>query len=436
MEPESFIAESAESKRVLQLANRVADTTINVLITGEQGVGRQTLARYIHKKSTRSSASFESVSVGASPAADLANTLFGQGTGASTRASSRTSHMALLRRADGGTLLLQNIEDMPLALQPMLLNFIQAREFLPAGARRRIRVDTRLMGTASPLLKEYVAQGRFRVDLFYRLSIYPIEIPPLRMRRDDILPLARHFIQLVSPDRHRDISVPAMERLLEYPWPGNVQELKNVITRACLLSRSSSIDANDLSLEAIRPRPAAEQLVHELTPRLQDAERQLNTLVARTIIAAPIWQGRRFATQSDLCFVLMPFSDDLDVQKVYVEYVKPTVEACALRCLRADNVYGVSGIMQSIWEAINQSRVIIADVTGRNPNVFYELGIAHTLGKPVVMMTQSMNDVPFDLKHLRCIVYDYKPRAIERFQDTLTKTLTTVLETPPTDVEA
>jgi hypothetical protein len=210
---------------------------------------------------------------------------------------------------------------------------------------------------------------------------------------------------------------------------------KNVITRACLLSRGSSIDGTDLALDPIRPRPAAEQLVHELTSRLEDAKRKFNALEARTIIAAPIWQGRRFTTQPDLCFVLMPFADVFDTQKVYSEYVKPTVEACGLRCLRADDVYGVSGVMQSIWEAINQSRVIIADVTGRNANVFYELGIAHTLGKPVVIMTQSMNDVPFDLKHLRCIVYEYKPRTIERFQDSLTKTLTMVLETPATDVE-
>ncbi len=93
-------------------------------------------------------------------------------------------------------------------------------------------------------------------------------------------------------------------------------------------------------------------------------------------------------------------------------------------------------MMQSIWETINKSRVIIAEMTNRNPNVFYQLGVAHALGKPVVMVTQSMDDVPFDLKHLRCIVYEYRPRAIERFQDTLARTLTTVLQTPVTDVDA
>lgn len=105
------------------------------------------------------------------------------------------------------------------------------------------------------------------------------------------------------------------------------------------------------------------------------------------------------------------------------------MERCGLRCERADDIYGISGIMQSVWESINRAQVIIADLTERNPNVFYELGIAHTLGKPVIMITQSMDYVPFDLRHLRCVVYDFKPGRIQKFEVILEKTIKTILST-------
>ena len=329
--------------------------------------------------------------------------------------------------------MLQNVEDMPLSVQPSLLRLLQEQQLRPVGARRPVYVDVRVIATASPLLKEHVEHGRFRADLYYRLNVIPIHIPPLRERRDDILPLARHFIELASPKERKELSLHAIEMLLEYPWPGNVQELKNVITRACLLSRRKTIESDDLSLDPIKPRSASEQIIQELKYRLVNAEQQIQMYSASTIFASPIWAGRRIKTESDLCFVLMPFDDVQDVQRVYIEYVKPTVEKCGLRCVRADDIYSVSGIMQSIWEAINKSRVIIAEMSNRNPNVFYELGIAHILGKPVIMITQSMDDVPFDLKHLRCIKYEYKPHAIGHFQSALTGTLTTILQTPVTD---
>lgn len=123
----------------------------------------------------------------------------------------------------------------------------------------------------------------------------------------------------------------------------------------------------------------------------------------------------------------MPFSEQQDLQTVYREHIAAVVKRIGFRAVRADDIYDISGVMQSVWEGINKARFIIADVTSSNPNVFYELGIAHTLGKPVIMLTQSMDYVPFDLRHRRCIVYDYKPKAIDRFERALEKTIRTVI---------
>lgn len=325
---------------------------------------------------------------------------------------------------------MQNLEDTPSVAQGALLEMIQMGEVKPVGAAEAVPFDARVVATTSPILEDLVAQGRFRADLFYRLNIIPIHIPPLRERHEDILPLARHFIDLASPSTIKELSVSAMDLLLEYPWPGNVQQLKNVITRACLLTGDSQISEHDLALDRLRPRPAADQIISHLKSKLSEVERQINTMAALSIAATPIWQGRRFNINNDLCFVLMPFAQEMDLQRVYLNHVKPTVEGCGLRCIRANDIYGVSGIMQSIWEAINSSRVIIAEMTGKNPNVFYEPGIAHTIGKPVIMITQSIDDVPFDLKHLRCIEYEYKPHTINILTDTLVKTLNDVLRTP------
>jgi nucleoside 2-deoxyribosyltransferase len=123
----------------------------------------------------------------------------------------------------------------------------------------------------------------------------------------------------------------------------------------------------------------------------------------------------------------MPFSDTRELQAVYRDHVKPVIERLGLKCERADDIYDVSGIMQSVWDCINRARFVVADLTERNANVFYELGIAHTLGKPVIMITQSIEFVPFDLRHLRCITYSYTPRGAAQLELTLERTIRTIL---------
>jgi len=323
------IAQSETMRHALELLEMAAPLKSPILLIGESGVGRQTLGRLVHEKSPKSRGPFVAVNLAAIPESDILASLFGHIPSLST-----IPRVGLATAARGGTLLLQKIEDTPFVAQGVLLEMIQMGEVEPVGAAEAVSFDARVVATSTPILEDYVTQSRFRTDLFYRLNVIPIQIPPLRERREDILPLARHFIDLASPSGTKDLSVSAMNLLLEYSWPGNVQQLKNA------------------------------------------------------------------------------------------------VKSCDLRCIRADDIYGVSGIMQSIWEAINSSRVIIAEMTDRNPNVFYELGIAHTLGKPVIMITQSIDDVPFDLKHLRCIEYEYKPHAIKSFTDALIKTLNNVLRTP------
>ena len=165
----------------------------------------------------------------------------------------------------------------------------------------------------------------------------------------------------------------------------------------------------------------------EARHQIELLQTELEAIRATSIAAQPIWQGRGFPTRYDYCFVLMPFGDVRDLQAVYRDHVKAVIERCGLRCERADDIYDVTGVMQSVWEGINRARLVVADLTERNPNVFYELGIAHTLGKPVIMLTQSIDFVPFDLRHLRCIEYSYTPRGADQLEQALERTIKTVL---------
>lgn len=231
--------------RSLQRARAAATAGADVLIEAESGTGKELLARYIHDSSDRSGKPFVAVNCAAVPETLLESELFGHGRGAFTGAVG--SRPGKFESADGGTILLDEIGEMPLNLQPKLLRALQEREFERLGEGRSVRVDIRVIATTNVSLAEMVERGQFRADLYYRLNVIPLSLPPLRERRDDIPVLARHFaeqfaaqLQLGVPRLHPDF----LNRLQSHTWPGNVRELGNFMRRVITLSGTLDIDAH------------------------------------------------------------------------------------------------------------------------------------------------------------------------------------------------
>jgi two-component system response regulator FlrC len=223
------------SRHLMELARRVARTECTVLISGESGTGKEVLARYIHRHSLRAGGSFVAINCAAIPDNMLEALLFGWERGAFTGAHG--AHAGKFEQAQGGTLLLDEISEIPLGLQAKLLRVLQEHEVERLGARAPIQLDVRVLATTNRRLREEVAAGRFREDLYYRLNVFPLAPVPLRQRREDVLPLAMRLLAQHSrpgariPALHPD----AAQRLLTYPWPGNVRELDNVMQRALVL---------------------------------------------------------------------------------------------------------------------------------------------------------------------------------------------------------
>jgi energy-coupling factor transporter ATP-binding protein EcfA2 len=413
---DAFRGAGAQISKIRDLVRRIAVTELSALIVGEPGTGKSSLARAIHQLSVRRSGPFVQISSGNVPRELASAELFGFVKGAFTGAV--RTRAGLVETAEGGTLYLDGLEDASLEMQALLLGFVADRRFTKLGASREQTADVRLISSVRP-----DALNSLRPDLRDRLSGVVINIPPLRSHPEDIPELAETVVRTLGT---HIISDNAMKRMMSYSFPGNVRELQAALQRAVVLASSSTIQEEDLGLEE-RLTSSSGVATDTLQAELREAHGQLDVYQRAAIIASPIWQGRNFTPEPDYCFVLMPFSSTRDLPAVYDNHVKLVLERCGLRCERADDIHDISGIMQSVWESINRARLIVAEMTERNPNVFYELGIAHTLGKQVIMITQSMDFVPFDLKHLRCIVYDYKPNRIEQFEAALEKTVKTVL---------
>ena len=234
------VAADPASLSIIALADRLARTDIPVLINGPTGTGKEVLSTFIHRRSTRADQPFIAVNCAAIPETMLEAMLFGHEKGSFTGANAAGE--GFFRAADGGTLLLDEIAEMPLSLQAKLLRALQEGEVVPIGATRPIKVDVRIIACANRDLPHEVAEGRFRADLYYRLNVFPIEMPPLRERRADIAPLAFAMLlrHVAKGDRVPWIGDAAIATLAEYPWPGNVRELENVMRRALLLSQGES----------------------------------------------------------------------------------------------------------------------------------------------------------------------------------------------------
>ncbi len=287
--PISIIANSVATQRCFNLAERVSRTDVSVLISGESGTGKEVVARFIHDRSSRANGAFIAINCAAIPEHMLEAILFGHEKGAFTGAHQMREGKFEL--ANGGTLLLDEISEMPVALQAKLLRVLQERELERVGGKRTIAVDVRVIATTNRDLKASIAAGAFREDLFYRLSVFPLQLEPLRARRHDIAPLAEYFLAKYGQYcAGASLSPAALDALSAHDWPGNVRELENVIQRALVLWTGDPIEPVDLGFESAPVNPAT------AGERLSLDERMLNTEVEIVTEVLRDHRGRRDAT--------------------------------------------------------------------------------------------------------------------------------------------
>ena len=247
----TLIAESPAMKKILKEVEQVAQSNANVFITGESGTGKEVIAHAIHSLSHRSNKPYIRVNCAAVPEALVESEFFGHEKGAFTGANNK--HQGRFELADGGSLLLDEITEVPIGLQAKLLRAIQEQEFERVGGTKMIRVDVRLISTSNRDIRQAIEDKVLREDLYYRLNVVPIQLPPLRERPEDILPLAHHFLSTLCKQNHKNpksLSKSAERKLLDYRWPGNVRELANIIERVIVLDAADQIEAEHIHLES------------------------------------------------------------------------------------------------------------------------------------------------------------------------------------------
>jgi two-component system response regulator AtoC len=277
-----------EMQPVFRLIERVGRTDCTVLVRGETGSGKELIARAIHELSPRARGPFLALNCATLSPTLLESELFGHRRGAFTGAVS--DHDGVLRRAHGGTLLLDEVAEIPLQLQARLLRVLEDRTFVPVGGTKPIRVDVRLVSATHRALRREVAEGRFRDDLRYRLRVVPVYLPPLRARSGDVAALLWHFIDRFNQQGWRrvdGVSAPAMEACLGYPWPGNVRELRNVVEHAFIVGEGPVLEVADLPPELRGEPPPG------------DGPPSLRTVERETILAALVRHGGRRGQAAD-----------------------------------------------------------------------------------------------------------------------------------------
>lgn len=289
VETRAVLYQSDAMERVITMVDQIAASDASVLITGDSGTGKEVIARYIHEESKRKDKPFISVNCAAIPENLLESELFGHEKGAFTGALNR--RIGKFEEANKGTLLLDEISEMDLKLQAKLLRAIQEREFDRVGSNKPIKVDIRILATSNRDMMQFIKEGKFREDLYYRLNVISIDLPPLHAREGDIVLLADHFIEKYSKANGippRPLSDKAKTKLDAYDWPGNVRELENTMHRAILMASGSEIDERAIVLpdmddeEIFDDSPVA--LAHSNNaPQVSTQDKQLSTLIGRTV---------------------------------------------------------------------------------------------------------------------------------------------------------
>lgn len=281
-----IVADSPQMKEALRLVQRVAPSDTSVLITGESGVGKEMIAQAVHRLSSRADKPFIDLNCAALQDTLLESELFGYEAGAFSGA--RTRKLGLFEIADGGTLFLDEIMEMPMQLQSKLLRALETRSFFRVGGVKKVEVDVRLLAATNRDKEQAIAEGVFRADLMYRINSFEINIPPLRERREDIEPLARHLLHKLAGHNEPELSPAAIDALREFSWSGNVRQLRNCLERAILLSDNGTITPRELPPEIVyrtekssfsvsynAPQAASATSFHNASPaNLRDVERQ------------------------------------------------------------------------------------------------------------------------------------------------------------------
>lgn len=257
---------------VYQLAKQVAQTNASVLLSGESGTGKEVIARYIYDNSARSTKPFIAINCAAIPDNMLEALLFGYEKGSFTGAHQASE--GKFEQANGGTLLLDEVSEMPLGLQAKILRVLQEKEVERLGSKKTIALDVRIIATTNKDLKLAVAKNEFRGDLYFRLNVFPISLPPLRNRKNDIVHFASYFVDKYSQSQGCTLSKKALNKLLNYRWPGNVRELENVIQRACIVSPSDIILPEHIFLEEIDINSDNTDKSLELSETLESTEHE------------------------------------------------------------------------------------------------------------------------------------------------------------------
>lgn len=276
LEIENMIAQDKNTLQAVLLAGKVAPLDATVMLLGETGVGKEVFAKHIYQNSNRKDENFIKVNCGAIPENLIESELFGYEKGAFTGAN-RNGKMGLFELADKGTIFLDEVGELPLSMQVKLLRAIQEREIERIGGTKPIPIDVRIIAATNRNLEEMMKEGTFREDLYYRLMVFPIQIPPLRQRKDDIAPLAEFFLSQFNKkyNFHKKFSESSLCVLNEYAWPGNIRELKNIVERAIIISSSDVIDPDVLPIGETRQMKAAKtsrKPVTDLQKELQEIE--------------------------------------------------------------------------------------------------------------------------------------------------------------------
>jgi DNA-binding NtrC family response regulator len=288
----TIIGKSEEMESIFKLVDKVADTDSTILIYGESGTGKELIARAIHYRSQRSHGPFVSINCGALPENLLESELFGHVKGSFTGAIKDKE--GLFKVAQGGTFFLDEVGETSPTIQVKLLRVLQEREVIPVGGTNPIKVDVRLIAATNADLEKAIKNEAFRADLYYRLNVIPVHLPPLRRRRDDVPLLVNHFLQKynenLDPAKQRGIEKDAMEVLVAYDWPGNVRELENVIERATILEETKNITIESLP-EKLRRRESSSQTL--ITDKAQVTLEELEREYLIKVLNDTNWQKKK-----------------------------------------------------------------------------------------------------------------------------------------------